>query len=78
MAIIPMPAATAAAEPDMADMSMQDTIAALDRPPQRCPRHALAKPNRSCEMPPAFIRLPISRKNGIDISEMPLTWLSMP
>ena len=70
---MPMPAAQAAAEPDIAAMMMLAAMAAFESPPQRCPRHTRPKPKRSREIPPTLMRLPMRRKNGIDISVMPET-----
>ena len=77
MAIMPMPAAQAAADPDIAAMMTQATIAAFDNPPQRCPRHTRPNPKRLRLMPPTLIKFPIKRKNGIDISVMPETWANI-
>ena len=60
--------------PDIAAITMQATMAAFDRPPALCPRHTRPKPKRLCEIPPTLMRLPIRRKNGIDIKVMPETW----
>ena len=77
MAIMPMPAAQAAADPDIAAMMTQAAMAALESPPQRCPRQTRPKPKRLRLMPPTLMRLPIKRKNGIDISVMPETCANM-
>ena len=77
MAIMPMPAAQAAAEPDIAAITMQATMAALDKPPALCPKQTRPKPKRLFEMPPTLMRLPMSKKNGIDIKVMPETWENM-
>ena len=74
---MPMPAAQAAAEPDMAAMTMLAAIAALERPPQRCPRHTRPKPKRLFEIPPTDMRFPIRRKNGMDMSVIHETWANI-
>ncbi len=45
MAIMPMPAAQAAADSDIATITMLAAMAALESPPQRCPKHT--RPNRN-------------------------------
>ena len=73
MAIMPMPAAQAAAEPLMAAMMTHATMAAFERPPQRWPRQTRPKPKSDLLTPPTVIRFPMRRKNGIDMSVIPET-----
>ena len=73
MAIMPIPAAQAAAEPDMAAMTMQATMAALASPPERWPMQTRPKPKRLLLTPPTVMRFPMRRKKGIDMSVIPET-----
>ena len=74
---MPIPAAHAAADPDIAAITIQATIAALDKPQALWPKQTLPKPNKLWEMPPTLMRLPINKKKGMDIRVMPETCENM-
>ena len=82
ISIMPSPAASATAAPDMPEKIMLAMTLTWPRPPQMCPTRARAKRNIRSVIPPVFIRLPARMKNGMassvnDVVDAYMRWATM-
>lgn len=66
---LPKAVASATAEPDTPEKTMQDITVVRPSPPLNRPTQALAKLMMRAVMPPTFMMLPARMKNGIASSE---------
>ena len=65
ISIMPRPAASATAAPDMPEKMTEETMLTWPRPPGQWPTMALAKLKIRSVIPPVFMRLPARMKNGM-------------